>query len=449
MKAFIRMFVLLSLVVGTAADSAAQNVNVEQYTLPNGLRVVLNEDHSAPLLAINIWYHVGSKNERPGRTGFAHLFEHMLFSGSQHVGNNEHFGYVQSVGGVINGSTNFDRTNYYETVPSNYLPLVLWLESDRMGWFLPALDQPKLDIQKQVVKEERRQRYDNVPYGTWIENLLQRLFPEGHPYHHPTIGYMPDLTAAEIEDVREFFRTWYTPNNAVLTLVGDFEPRQARALIEKYFAPIPRGPEPERPQIAPVVMSGEERGVVEWAVQLPRVYRAYHIPGFGEPDWIASDLLSSILASGKASRLERELVLSQQIAQDVSSFVWPAESTGIFVISATAKPGVSPEQLERAIDAEIGRIASEGPTSEELERVKTINEADAAAQLGRFASRADLLSMMATFFGDASEINRWLDRYDEVDAADVRTIAGRYLRETNRVTVHFVPRPTAAAEGGR
>lgn len=447
--------VTVAALVLATTQLSAQNVQVERYTLPNGLRVVLNEDHSTPLVAINIWYHVGSKNERPGRTGFAHLFEHMLFSGSQHVAKNEHFGYVQSVGGIINGSTNFDRTNYYETVPSNYLPLVLWLESDRMGWFLPALDQEKLDIQKQVVKEERRQRYDNVPYGTWIENLLQRLFPEGHPYRHPTIGYMPDLTAAELEDVREFFRTWYTPNNAVLTLVGDFDRQQARELIERYFGPIPRGPEPQRVQIAPVQLQTEQRGVVEGSVQLPRVYRAYHIPAFGQPDWIAADLLSGILTGGKASRLERSLVLEQQIAQDVNSFAWPAESTGIFIISATPKPGIEVAAVERALDAEIQRLVQNGPTADELQRVKNRSEADLANQLGRFSSRADVLSMMETFFGDANEVNRMPARYDAVTADQVRSVASRYLVAANRVAVEFVPRQAntpasgGSSEGGR
>jgi zinc protease len=228
------------------ATGQSQNVQVESYTLPNGLRVVLNEDHSAPLVAVNIWYHVGSKDEKPGRTGFAHLFEHMLFSGSQNVKKNEHFGYIQSVGGLLNGSTNLDRTNYYETVPSSHLPLALWLEADRMGYFLPALDQEKLDVQKQVVKEERRQRYDNVPYGTWLESLLRNAYPQDYPYHWPTIGSMADLTAAELDDVKEFFRMYYSPNNAVLTLVGDFDPVEARALIAKYFGPIPQGPEVPR-----------------------------------------------------------------------------------------------------------------------------------------------------------------------------------------------------------
>src|SRR5712692_2664166 len=253
-------------------------LSLESYTLANGLQVVLNEDHSAPLVAVNLWYHVGSKNERPGCTGFAHLFEHMLFSGSEHVGNNEHFRYVQSVGGVLNGTTFFDRTNYFETLPSNYLALGLWLESDRMGFFLPALTQEKLDIQREVVKEERRQRYDNVPYGTAFERLLRLAYDPDFSYHWPTIGSMADLEAASLDDIRDFFRTWYRPDNAVLTVVGDFVPAEARQLVEKYFSDIPSGRDFPRALPQRYALGGERREVVASPVQLPRLYRLYHLP---------------------------------------------------------------------------------------------------------------------------------------------------------------------------
>ncbi|MGZ7041538.1 MAG: M16 family metallopeptidase, partial [Thermoanaerobaculia bacterium] len=267
-------------------------LNLDQYELGNGLKVVLNEDHSAPLVAVNLWYHVGSKNERPGRTGFAHLFEHMLFSGSKHVGNNEHFRHIQSVGGVLNGTTFFDRTNYFETLPSNYLALGLWLESDRMGFFLPALTQEKLDIQREVVKEERRQRYDNVPYGTAFERLLHLAYDPDYSYHWPTIGSMEDLGAASLDDIREFFATWYRPDNCVLTVVGDFAKDEAKRLIESYFGDIaPAGTFPPF-SLERKPMDGERREVFESPVQLPRVYRLYHLPKMGTADWIAGDLLS-------------------------------------------------------------------------------------------------------------------------------------------------------------
>src|SRR5688572_4683997 len=230
-------------------------LSLDTYQLPNGLKVVLNEDHSAPLVAVNLWYHVGSKDERPGRTGFAHLFEHMLFSGSQHVGNNEHFRYVQSVGGVLNGTTFFDRTNYYETMPSNYLALALWLESDRMGFFLPALTREKLDVQINVVKEERRLRVDNVPYGDFLERLLRLGYDSEFPYRWEVIGSMADIGAAQLDDVVDFFNTFYRPNNAVLTVSGDFDPAEARTLIEQYFGPIPAGPTLPRFQQTPKPMS--------------------------------------------------------------------------------------------------------------------------------------------------------------------------------------------------
>ena len=353
---------LLLLLVAVAAGAASGQLRIEHYQLPNGLDVVLNEDHSAPLVAVNVWYHVGSKNERPGRTGFAHLFEHMLFSGSQNVGPNQHFRYVQSVGGTLNGSTTLDRTNYYETLPSNYLALGLWLEADRMGFFLPTLSQERLDVQKNVVKEERRQRYENVPYGIWLETLLRLGYPPGHPYSWPTIGSMADLTAAELEDVKQFFRRYYAPNNAVLTITGDFDPAEARALVERYFGSIPAGPPIERPTPEIRRGAGEARETLQAPVQLPRVYRAYRIPRFGDPGWFAGALLTSILTRDKASRLERALVYEQQIAQDVVGFTWDAEIEGMVMLWATAKQGVSPDRLEAAMDAEIEKVIREGVT---------------------------------------------------------------------------------------
>src|ERR1051325_8220813 len=271
-------------------------LDLTEYRLDNGLRVVLNEDHSAPLVAIKLLAHVGSKNERPGRTGFAHLFEHMLFSGSAHVGNNEHFRYVQSVGGVLNGTTFFDRTNYFETLPSNYLALGLWLESDRMGFFLPALTQEKLDIQREVVKEERRQRYDNVPYGTAFERLLHLAYPSDYSYHWPTIGSMEDLQAASLDDIRQFFDTWYRPDNCVLTLVGDFAPDEARRLVEQYFGDIAPGGSFPHFDAERRSQNGERRESFPSRVQLPRIYRLYHLPGMGAPEWIHADLLWTILS---------------------------------------------------------------------------------------------------------------------------------------------------------
>ncbi len=413
-------------------------LQIEQYELGNGLRVVLNEDHSAPLVAVNLWYHVGSKNERPGRTGFAHLFEHMLFSGSEHVGNNEHFRHVQSVGGVLNGTTFFDRTNYFETLPSNYLALGLWLESDRMGFFASALTQEKLDIQRQVVKEERRQRYDNVPYGTAFERLLHLAYDPDYPYHWPTIGSMEDLEAASLDDVRQFFETWYRPDNCVLTLVGDFEPAEARALIEEYFGPITPGGSFPQFTAERQPMQHERREIFHSPVQLPRLYRMYHLPKMGSPEWIHADLLSTVLSGDKASRLDRALVFEKQIAQDVAAYVLPTESTGMLMLQATAREDVDIATIENAVDEEIARVARVGITPDELTRAVNRAEIEHAHQLENFDSRTDLLAMLATYFDEPGIVNTWLDPYRSSTTEDVAAVAAKYLVPENRATSLFV-----------
>ena len=414
-------------------------MQLEQYKLPNGLRVVLNEDHAAPLVAVNLWYHVGSKNERPGRTGFAHLFEHLLFSGSEHVGNNEHFRFVQSVGGILNGSTTFDRTNYYETLPSHHLALGLWLESDRMGFFLPAITQEKLDVQRDVVKEERRLRYENAPYGLALENLLRISYSPEFPYHWPTIGSMDDLSAATLEDVKEFFRTWYVPNNAVLTLAGDFESAQARELVERYFGDIPRGAAP--PPFAGVrtPMPSEQRSSSTSTVQLPRVYRLYHLPPFGDPDWIAGDLLSYVLSVGRASRLDRSLVYEKRMAQEVGSFLLQTEASGMLIMIATARDDVDPARLEEAVDAEIHRLLADGIREDEMERARNQAETGYAHEIESIGSRADLLNTFATFHGDAEKLTPFIDAYAKTSASDVLSVAERFLRQDNRSTLWVLP----------
>jgi len=414
-------------------------LNLEQYELGNGLRVVLNEDHSAPLVAVNLWYHVGSKNEHPGRTGFAHLFEHMLFSGSEHVGNNEHFRYIQSVGGVLNGTTSFDRTNYFETLPSNYLALGLWLESDRMGFFLPALTQEKFDIQREVVKEERRQHYDNVPYGTSFERLLNLAYDPDYSYHWPTIGSMEDLGAASLDDVRNFFGTWYRPDNCTLTLVGDFVPDEAKKLVEDYFGGIAPGGEFPEFDLVRKPQTGERREVFESPVQLPRLYRIYHLPKMGAPDWIYGDLLSTVLASDKASRLDRVLVHEKQIAQDVAAYILPTEASGILMLQATAREGVSIETIEQTIDEEIAKIATNGITEDELRRARNRAEIEHAHHVENYDERADIIGMFTTFFGDAEVVNTWLEPYANATAGDLARVAAEYLVPENRATSLFVP----------
>ena len=412
---------------------------LERFTLDNGLRVVLQPDPRLPLAAVNLWYHVGSKDERPGRTGFAHLFEHMLFQGSAHVGTNDHFRYVQQAGGTANGSTWYDRTNYYETVPARYLELCLWLESDRMGFLLPALTQEKLDTQRGVVMNERRQRVDNQPYGRAMERLYELLYPAGHPYHWPVIGYMDDIAAAPLDEVHDFFRTWYAPDNAVLSLVGDFAAGEARELVERWFGPLAaaggrRPPAPAQPE-----GDGERRETLAEEVHLPRVYMAYRIPPFGEPAWYAADLMATALAADKASLLFDDLVYRRQIAQDVTAYVYPTELTGTLLLVSTARPGVDPGELEAALAGHLTAIARGGLGEQRLARAheRVVNDYYVAVQ--RVDGRADLLSQFTTLFDEPERLFDEPERYRRVTAADVAAVADRWCAPENRAVVTVVP----------
>ena len=309
--------------------------------LPNGLRLIISEDHLVPVVAVNVWYDVGSKHEQPGRTGFAHLFEHVMFQGSRHVAKAEHIALVQAAGGTMNGTTWLDRTNYFETMPSHQLELALWLEADRLATLLDALSQENLDNQRAVVKNEKRNSYDNQPYGTWQEKMLGHLYPPEHPYHHPTIGSMEDLDAASLEDVSAFFRTYYAPNNAVLSIVGDVDPAQARAWVERYFGPIPANPAipPFAVDPLPMTLGGERRETVEDRVPLPRIYAAYRAPAIGDERLYALEIAAQVLAGGKGSRLHRRLVREGRIAQDVAIFLLPfASGPSVLVGWATVRP---------------------------------------------------------------------------------------------------------------
>jgi zinc protease len=429
-------------------SSALADLPFTRHTLANGLRVVLHPDSSLPLVAINIWYHVGSKNERPGRTGFAHLFEHMLFQGSEHVGTNAHFRYIQQVGGVANGSTWYDRTNYYATLPAHQLDLGLWLESDRMGFLLPAITAENLETQRQVVMNERRQRVENQPYGLAGERLREQLYPPGHPYHWPVIGYIEDIAAATLGEVRTFFRTYYTPSNAVLTLAGDFAPEPALGQIEAYFGDIPAGPPlpPLPPGIgAPPLLGGERRTVLEDNVRLPRIYMAYRTPAFGHRLWYAADLLAAVLAAGKSSRLYRDLVYERQIAQDVSAYVNPFEAIGDFIVVATARPGVEPAELEQALDRQLARAAAEPPSPAELSGALSRILTDYWSGLELLSNRADSFSQFTTFFDDPGRLAGEAGRYRDVAAAELQELAARYLVREERAVVTVVPKSSGAA----
>ncbi len=421
------------------------SVPVVPYTderLPNGLRLIISEDHLVPVVAVNVWYDVGSKHEQPGRTGFAHLFEHVMFQGSRHVAKAEHIALVQAAGGTMNGTTWLDRTNYFETVPSHQLELAIWLEADRLGTLLDALSQENLDNQRAVVKNEKRLSYDNQPYGTWQEKLLGHLYPPEHPYHHPTIGSMEDLDAASLDDVSAFFRTYYAPNNAVLSVVGDVDPAQARAWVAKYFGPIPANPDIPAFSVEPLPMTlgGEVRETVEDRVPLPRIYAAYRAPALGDGRLYALEIAAQVVAGGKGSRLHRRLVREGRIAQDVAFFLLPfASGPSVFMGWATVRPDATIEAVEAGMLEEIGRLAREDVTGDELLRAKALIETDELGSLQRVAERADRLSMFATLLDEPDEINRQLDRYLAVTAADVREACAELLVEHNRVVMTYVP----------
>jgi len=416
------------------------NIEFEQFFLENGLRVILQQDKRVPITAVNVWYHAGSKNETPGKTGYAHLFEHMMFQGSQHIEADLHFKLIQSVGGTLNGSTFFDRTNYFETLPSHYLEMGLWLEADRMGFLLPALTQQKLDTQLDVVKNERRQRVDNQPYGIWLEKILESAYPADFPYHWPVIGYMADLEKAQMTDVKEFFKNYYAPNNASLAVAGDFEIEHAKKLAEKYFADIPANPEiPAFTAEFENYCSGEQRHVLTDKVQLPRIYSAYHMPAQGSPEFYQADLLSDVLSAGKSSRLYQSLVYKQQLAQDAQAFLLPLEETSLLIFIATAKPGIKIEDLEKALQQEIDDLCNSGPKEKELLRVKNQLEARKIRELQSVVSRADYLNMFAVYFDDPQLINTEVDRYESVSVEQIRLLGSKYLQTDNRVMLHFLP----------
>jgi predicted Zn-dependent peptidase len=415
--------------------------------LPNGLRLIVAEDHLAPVVAVHIWYNVGSKHEVPGKTGFAHLFEHVMFQGSAHVGKSEHMALVQAAGGTLNGTTWLDRTNYFETMPSHQLELALWLEADRLGTLLDALNQENLDNQREVVKNEKLWSYDNRPYGSWIHKLFAGVYPEGHPYHHPTIGSMEDLDAASLDDVRHFFETYYAPNNAVLSVVGDCEHDQVRAWVDRYFGAIPANPDiPGLPDMTlPAVIGREQREVVEERVPLPRVCFAFRAPAFGDTRLDALDIATQLLSGGKSARLTRRLVRDERIAQDVMITTVPAVGGASSVLGyATVRPGVDPALVEKAFLEELDRLGREAPSEDELVRARALTEADELGALSRVEERAERLSMYATLFNDPDMINTILPRYLSVTADQIRDVAAAVFREDNRVVLTYMP----AAGGG-
>ncbi len=426
----------------TASSGHAPEIKYEEIKLPNGLQVLLHEDHKLPIVAVDIWYHVGPLKERAGRTGFAHLFEHMMFEGSKHVGEKAHIKYVEGAGATdVNGTTNFDRTNYFETMPANQLELALWLESDRMGFLLDTLDRAKLANQRDVVRNEKRQG-EGRPYGIVDEEIYHQLFPKGHPYYGAVIGSHADVEAARLNDVREFFTQYYAPNNATLAIAGDFDKSTIKALIEKYFGPIPKGPEVTQTQVVTPPITAERRTVVTDTVQLPKVILAWLAPPAFAPGDAEADLAARILGGGKSSRMYRELVYKQQIAQSVTCSNDAEALASTFECDLIAKPGVTPEKLEAEAEKIVDSLMASGPTAEEVEWSRNKVETGLISglqRLGGFGGVADQLNYYNQYTGNPDYLPKDLARYDAVTPASVQKIAQATLGKDHRVVVYGIP----------
>ncbi len=423
------------------------NISFSKHTLPNGLDVLVHEDHALPIVAVNVWYHVGSKNEVPGRTGFAHLFEHLMFEGSQHY-DRGYFHPLQEAGAALNGSTNADRTNYWEVVPTNALDLALWMESDRMGYLLPALTDAKFSNQREVVLNERRQNYENRPYGLAGMAIVSALYPPEHPYHWLTIGEAADIRAAHIDDVRAFFQRYYHPANASLALAGDIDVETGVALAERYFAEIPGGDKPGPASVTVSEPPAEDlRLVLEDRVELPRLYLAWHSPALFADGDAELDLVGEVLSSGKTSRLYRSLVYEQRIATEVAASQNSRELGSFFQIVATAAPGRTLAEVERAITKELAGLIDRGPTVAELQRCLAQAEAHFLFRLqtvGGFGGKSDQLNAYNMFLGDPGYFETDLARYRAATTGQLRQAAARWLRRDQRVVLSIVPRGRVA-----
>jgi zinc protease len=426
----VRLVVTASLFAGLA-QSHAQDIEIpyEKFVLDNGLTLIVHEDHKAPIVAVNVWYHVGSKNEKEGKTGFAHLFEHLMFNGSENY-NDDYFKPFDRVGATgMNGTTNFDRTNYFQEVPKNALDMALWMESDRMGHLLGAIDQPRLDEQRGVVQNEKRQG-ENQPYGKVFTTAFRNIFPAGHPYSWPVIGYMEDLEAASLEDVQEWFREYYGAANAVLVIAGDVEPQQVLERAKHYFGHIPAGPPLTKQDVWIPDVKGVHRQVMQDRVPQARVYKIWQMPEIGHPEATNLDLVAGILSEGKTSRLYKRLVFDDQIASDVAAFAFPLEISGLFGVIATAMPGQDLAAVDAAIEEEVARFLAEGPTADELERIVTTRKADfirGIERVGGFGGKSDILAQNEVYLGDPGSYRTTLARWETADAAALTAAANKWM----------------------
>ena len=429
----------------TTAGAQAPRLAIERYTLKNGLTVVLQPDHSAPVVAVRIEYHVGSADERPGRTGFAHLFEHIMFMGSEHVPLGHFDQWLEAAGANNNAYTTHDVTSYYEWMPSNALPLALWLDADRMGWLLPTMTLARVDVQRDVVKNERRQRIDNAPYGRANETILAALYPSSNPYEWSVIGSMTDLSAASLSDVQTFFKTYYAPNNATLVVVGDFVPDSAKRWIAADFASIPRGAVvPTRPTVSPFALAHDTTLTLQDRVQLPRTYYAWHGVKVYSPDDAALDLLAYILAGDNASRLHQTLVHDRQLAQDVGAQNQDFRLDGLFTIEVTPKPSIPTTAVDSVLRAEVQRVIDTGVTDAELTRARNVQRTAMLDRLAGVTERSDQLAYYDYVVGTPDYVSQDLARYEHVTIADIQRVARMYLG-AHKVVLTVVPEKQPAA----
>jgi zinc protease len=437
----LRTAIALALLAAIPALSGAQGTPLRVPfvidTLPNGLTLIVHEDRTVPVVTSNVWYHVGSGDEKVGRTGFAHLFEHLMFMGSKNAPYPQFDRLLEAAGANNNGSTNPDRTNYYEEGPTNALPLMLWLEADRLGWMLEGMDRPKVDLQRDVVKNERRQSYENQPYGLAFENLTKAIYPKGHPYSWSTIGSMDDLSAASLDDVKEFFRTYYAPNNATIVVAGAVNPDSVRRAVRQMFGEIPRGPAITRPKPAAFTLRDTVM-VLEDRVQLPRLYLAWHGTKEYSSDDAALDIASYVLSGARNSRLTQALVYQKEIATSANAFNSSKRLDGDIQIVATARPGVALDSIKNAIDDELRKLAAQGPTARELEQAKNAIEASFLNRLEFTSAKADQLNSYYYATGNPDFFQQDLDRYRAVTAADVQRVVRQYFAG-GRVTLSVVP----------
>lgn len=434
-----------------AAD-APPEIPFQQITLDNGLQVLISEDHRVPLAAVNLWYHVGARNEVAGRSGFAHLFEHIMFQGSRNVAEDTYFQYLEQAGApLVNGTTDFDRTNYFETVPSNQLELALWLESDRMGFLLDTLSQERLDNQKGVVRKERQQSTENVPYGVAEEQFFKLLFPAPHPYNGVVIGSHADLEAATLDDVKGFFNTFYVPNNATLVIVGDVDTEATKALVQKYFGSLPKGAAPPPLAVTTEPITSERRAALTDEVELPKVYMGWITPVAFQDGDQELQLASSVLTGDKGARLYTSLVKEQQIAQSVNCYQYPLQLGSVFGCEVLGKPGTQPQALEDALWTQLQAFADNAPTDAELSRAKTGAEASVLRgleNLGGFGGKADVLNHYNHFLGKPGYLAEDITQLRGVTPAQVQTAFRAHIKKDNRVVVHVSPAPKAAAANG-